>query len=153
MSIPKHFIELKTENTHLIRSASYQKRPEAPKFENTATDNILWRKISELSQTEWTAIIVFAPKMNGSLRFFVDYKKPNAVAERHSYPITRIEKYIASLEGMEVFSTLDANSGYLKVENEETNCDETALKSHHGQCCFVEIPSRFRTHQEPIIAR
>lgn len=62
------------------------------------------------AQTEWVAVILFAPEKGGSLRFCVDHKTLNHLTRRGSYPMQRMDKGINSLEKATLFSTLDANS-------------------------------------------
>lgn len=68
--------------------------------------------VAEPCTTEWASDIVFAPKKNDSLRFCVDYRKLNTIPVRDRYPIPRMDECVDSLSSAEVFSTLDASSGY-----------------------------------------
>lgn len=81
-------------------------------------DNII-----ETAQTEWTSSIVFAAKRDGTLHFCVDYRKLNALTNRDSYPILRLDECIGSLGKATIFSQLDANSGYLHLEIEKADRD------------------------------
>lgn len=58
-----------------------------------------------------------------------------------------MDKCIDSLEDATLFSTLDENWGYWKVESDEKYRYKTALTSHHGQYCFIRI---FRTLKRPM---
>lgn len=58
---------------------------------------------------------MFASK-NGSLHICVGYQKLNAATVRISYPLPRKDKCIESLGDAQVFSTLDAHSGYSNIE-------------------------------------
>lgn len=58
----------------------------------------------------------FRPKSDRSLRFFVDYRRSNAITGRESYSFLR----------------LDANFVYWQIEMNETKIDRTAFFTHHG---------------------
>lgn len=67
-------------------------------------------------QTERAASIVLDSKKDGDLRFCIDYRKLSAFTARDCYPLPRMDECIDLLGDAKVFSTLHANSGYLKAE-------------------------------------
>lgn len=94
------------------------------------------------AQTNWTAPIVFALYKDGALRFCVDHRKLKAVTIKDSYLLPRMDKCMESLGDAQVFSTLDASSGYWKTKVEDGNRDKMAFKSHNGPLCFICTPFR-----------
>lgn len=91
-------------------------------------------------RNNWAALILFAPKKDGSGQFFVDYWKPHAVAKRDSYTIPPMNVSIDSLDEAEIISTLDAISGYQHIEFDVPHRKKTAFKSHHGLYQLIRIP-------------
>lgn len=79
-------------------------------------DKMLCMEVVEPLQSEWASLIVLAPKKDGLLRFYVDYKKLNAVTVMEAYPIPQMDECLGSLSEARIFSTLDANCGYWKIE-------------------------------------
>lgn len=79
---------------------------------------------------QWANPIVGVPKTDGKLRFYVDYRRPNAVTQRDSYPIPRIERRIGSLGDRRIFITLDCNSAYWQVEIDKIDRHQTNFTSH-----------------------
>lgn len=67
-----------------------------------------------------------------TFHFWVHYRNLRNLDGRSSYPTTTMEKCIYSLSEATIFPTLDANSGYCRVEIEDERGDKTAFKSHHG---------------------
>ena len=88
--------------------------------------------VIEPATSEWAAPIVLIPKPDGSLRFCIDYRRLNALTVRDSYPLPRTDDCLESLGTAQIFSNLDANSGYWKLNVSETNRDKTSFTSHRG---------------------
>lgn len=83
-------------------------------------------------QIKWASLVVFAPKKDGTLRFFVDYRKRNAVTIRVSYHIARVKKYKDSLIKSEVFWTLDEAYSYSQIEVDTSDHKKIAFTSHRS---------------------
>lgn len=65
--------------------------PDSKRFSCKAdTENALGN-IIELAHTEWAIRIVFVPKKDGLLRFFVDFPRLNAVKVRDSFFLLRMD--------------------------------------------------------------
>lgn len=99
-------------STRLVPFTPYRTGPETSKLKNTKLNKILSENIIEPAQTEWASPKAFAPKKNGIPRFSVKYRKLNAVTQRDSYPIPRMDERINLLGDAPVFSTLGGTSGY-----------------------------------------
>lgn len=105
----KHRVELLFNFNHIYLECSHA-GPIVRELQQIGVDKMLQLK------KEWAATIVLAPKKNGSLHFFVDYKKLNNLTRRNPYPIPRMDDCIDLLEKATIFSTLDGNSKCLQVE-------------------------------------
>lgn len=66
----------------------------------------------ELVETDWTSLIRFDPKKDGSLPYCIDDRKLKAVTARDSYPFPRLDEYIQSPCDAIIFFTIDANRRY-----------------------------------------
>lgn len=71
VSVTKHRIQLPKE-TAPIHLHFYRAGPRQRQLESDEVDKMLKENIAEATTTEWASIFVFAPKMDGSLRFCVD---------------------------------------------------------------------------------
>lgn len=69
------------------------------------------------------------PRKIRLFRFWVHYWKFNAVTERHSYPIRRMNELINALWKALVFSIFGANRGSWEVEKENADFHKTAFTS------------------------
>lgn len=112
----QHRIELHKTESQPIPSAPYLAGLKVREFETGEIDQMLSVNFIESAQTEWKSRILFVPKSVGTLRFCVDYLKPNAVTIWDLFPIPHIDEYSDSQEDVTIFSTLDGNSRYLQVD-------------------------------------
>ncbi|CAB4017360.1 Retrovirus-related Pol poly from transposon [Paramuricea clavata] len=72
--------------------------------------------IEEVTEpTEWCAPIVPIPKKNGQVRICVDLKKLNEAVKRERCVLPSLDDIAPSLHGSEVFSKLDAASGFWQI--------------------------------------
>lgn len=84
--------------------------------------------------------LLLLPKSDGSLRFYVDYRRPNAVNITDSYPHSRMDDYIDSLVETAVLTTLDYKSGYWQAADAEIDKDKTKFSSQMGTSGFNRMP-------------
>ena len=134
-----HRIDLKP-GARPIYQAPYRAGPIAREKEKKDMDRMLRAGVIEPTSAEWASPAVFVPKKEATMRFWVDYRKVNAVTVRDSYPLPRLDECIDSLGDSTVFTTLDCNSGYWQVENAEEDRDKTTFASHSGLYSFLRMP-------------
>lgn len=92
ITVAEHQMELSPSDSKRSHPAPSWAHPKAHKFEKHKIEKILSEKVIEQAQTEWTAPIVFAPKIDGSLFFFVHYRHLNAVTKPHVYQILPMDQ-------------------------------------------------------------
>lgn len=80
----------------------------------------------------------------GTLLLCFDYCKLNAVTERDSYPIPRLDECIYFLGRAAISSFLNANSGYCRIEIEKPDGAKIIFTLHHGLYWFIYMPSGLR---------
>ena len=74
------------------------------------------------------------------MRFCIDYRKPNDVTRKDSYPLPWIDDLVEALSGARWFSTLDLKSGYWQVEMEKNDKEKTAHSIGSGLWQFTVMP-------------
>ena len=104
------------------------------------------------SQSPSASPIMLVQKKDGSIRFYVDYRKD-------SYPLPRVDDLLDSLEGAQWFSTLDLASGYWQVEVDPQHREKTAFNTGQGLYEFrvmpfglCNAPSTFQRLMELVLA-
>lgn len=113
-------------------------------LQNIETYKMVSKGVIKPFQTDWTALTKFALKKNGSVGYFKDSQKLNAVTKRDVNPKPRIDECIDSLGEAPVLCTMDANSLYRQVEIENGDRDKTAFTSHHRLYSLVRMPFPLR---------
>lgn len=68
--------------------------------------------VGERTTVKWASPTTSASKLDGCLWSFADYRLFNTSIIRDRYPIPRMDAFIDSSVEAQVFSTMNAHSGY-----------------------------------------
>ena len=98
------------------------------------------QEVIEPSDSPWSSPVVLVLKWDGSLRFCVDYRKPNTITKKDCYPLPRVNNLLDSLGDAQWFFTLDLRSGYWQVEVDPTDRKKIAFTTQHGLFQFRVMP-------------
>jgi len=60
--------------------------------------------------------VVMVKKSSGKWRMCVDYTYLNKACPKDTYPLSNIDRLVDSIMGYELFSILDAYSGYNQIQ-------------------------------------
>nr|CAH8829254.1 unnamed protein product [Trichobilharzia regenti] len=107
---------------------------------DTMITDMLRKKVIKPSTSPWASPIVLVKKKDGSLRLCVDYRRLNAITQRDSFPLPRIDATLDALGGAQWFSTLDLASGYWQVEIRPEDRPKTAFVVPTGLYEFETMP-------------
>ena len=75
--------------------------------------------------TEWCAGMAVVPKANGKVRICVDLTNLNKSVKQEQHPLPAVDQTLTQFSGAQVFSTLDANSGFWQIA-----LDPLSAKTH-----------------------
>ena len=115
--------------------------------------------VIEASNAEWASPVVIVPKVDGTPRFCIDYRKLNESTVKDSYPLPRMDDCLNSLGEANVFSTLDCNAGYWQIPIAPEDWHKTTFTCHCGtyQCKrlpfgLCNAPATFQRAMDMILA-
>ena len=106
----------------------------------TEVQKLLENQIIRESSSPWCSPVVIAPKKDGSKRLCIDFRKINEVTIKDAYPLPRIDDILNTLAGSNIFSTLDATSGYHQIPIAARDIQKTAFQTTSGLYEFVRMP-------------
>ena len=129
-AIVKHFID--TGDSPPIRQRPYRVSPATQKEIDQQVQEMLEKDIIQPSVSPWSSPVVLVKKRDWKYRFCVDYRKLNAVTQKDSYPLPRIDDTLDRLQGTCYFSTLDLQSGYWQFELDPSAREKTAFTTNGG---------------------
>jgi len=92
------------------------------------------------SRNLYGALALFAPKKDGRLRLYIDYRKLNCHTLRDCYPTPVATDLIARTRGARMFSQLDLRSGFHQLRIREGDQHKTAFVTPGGQYEWVTCP-------------
>ena len=83
--------------------------------------DMLKRGVIEESHSPWASPIVVVQKTDGTSRFYVDFRRVNALTKKDAQPLPHIDDTLDVLVGSCWFSSLDLASGYWQVEVDDND--------------------------------
>ena len=97
--------------------------------------------ISPVSEpSPWCSGMVVVPKPSGQVRICVDLKRLNECVQREFHPLPHVEETLAQLTGAQVFTKLDANSGFWQIPLARKSRLLTTFITPFGRYCFHKLP-------------
>ena len=88
----------------------------------------------------WVSPLVPVKKKDGRTRWVTDLRELNKQTVKDSYPLTNIQEILDSLQGVLLFSSLDACGAYHAVRIEPGSHACTAFISPFGTFQYVRMP-------------
>ena len=90
--------------------------------------------------TDWCAGMVVVPKPDGNVRICVDLTKLNERVCRERHLLPAVEQTLAQIAGAQVFTKLDANSGFWQIPLSADSSLLTLFLTPFGRYCFNHLP-------------
>jgi hypothetical protein len=67
------------------------------------------------STSSFASFVLFVKKSDGTLRFYIDYRKLNALTRKDAYAIPRIDELLARISKAVIFSKLDIRAAFNRI--------------------------------------
>jgi hypothetical protein len=110
----------------------YRLSPKEVTEVETQVKELLRQGLIEPSSSPYGAPIIFVQKKDGTLRMCCDWRKLNAQTIKSRYPLPRIDELLDALQGAQVFSSLDLQSGYHQILISPEDAPKTAFTTPFG---------------------
>ena len=115
--------------------------PERQKEINEEVGKLLQAKaIREVQYPEWLANVVLVKKVNGKWRLCIDFKDINRACPKDSFPLPWIDLIVDATAGHELFSFMDAFSGYNQISMDPNDQEKTSFVTGQGTYCYRVMP-------------
>ncbi|GBG92422.1 hypothetical protein CBR_g55359 [Chara braunii] len=92
------------------------------------------------SNSLWGAPVLFARKVDGTLRLCIDYRGLNRYTVKNSYPMPRADELFDRLADNRFFKKIDLRSGYHQIRVAPEDQPNTAFRSRFGHYEFTVMP-------------
>ena len=96
--------------------------------------------IMEPSSLPWASPVILVKKKDGSIQYWIDDRRLNAVSHKDSYPLPGIDDSLDALGKVRFFSTLDLGSGYWQICLTEEAKEKSAFCTPGGLYQFKVQP-------------
>jgi hypothetical protein len=96
--------------------------------------------IQEVDYPEWLANVVLVKKTTGKWRMCVNFTYLNRACPKDSFPLPRINLLVDSTFGHELFTLMDAFSGYNQIHLDESNQEKTSFITDRGLYYYKMMP-------------
>ncbi len=71
-------------------------------------------------------------KSRGGIRFYIDYKRLNAITKKDCYPIPLIEEILAQFEGTKYFTKINIRQALYQIRISEDSEELTTFLTRFG---------------------
>jgi len=119
-------------NKSPLESRAYKISP----FKFTKVKEYLTKNLSKgfitPSKAPYSSPVLFALKSNRDLRFYIDYRKLNALTKRNRYPLPLIDEVIDKIRGYSHLTRLDIISTFNKIRIDPDSKDYTTFTTALG---------------------
>ena len=102
--------------------------------------DMLDKGLIRTSSSPWGFPVLFAKKPEGKWRMCVDYRGLNALTERNTYPLPRIQDCLDRIGSAKRISKLDLTSGFYQVRVDPESIPKTAFNTRQGKFEYLVMP-------------
>ena len=102
-------------------------------------ERLLTAKVICSSRSSWSAPIIVVPKGDRGKHLVIDYRAPNKVTRKFTWPMPKVEDIFSKLNGATYFTTLDLCTGYHHIPLDKSSIPKTAFNSPFRKYEYVKV--------------
>ncbi|GKE83329.1 putative reverse transcriptase domain-containing protein, partial [Tanacetum coccineum] len=102
-----------------VASAAYRLAPSEMKKLSDQLKKLLKKGFIRPSSSPWGALVLFVKKKDGSFRMCINYRELYKLTIKNRYPLLRINDLFDQLQGSNMYSKIDLQSGYHQLRIRE----------------------------------
>ena len=110
--------------------------------EDEILDEMLRTGVIQLSNSPWSSPVCMVKKKDATYRYFIDYRRLNAVTRKDAFPVPRVKDALNSLRGACYFATIDPLLGYRQIPLTQEARAHSAFCTRRGLFEFTRMPFR-----------
>jgi hypothetical protein len=84
--------------------------------------------------------VLFVKKPSGGLRFYIDYRKLNALTRKDRYPLPLIDETLARISGAKIFTKLDIRQAFYRIRIYPDSEDLTTFCTRYRAYKYKVLP-------------
>ena len=139
-----HRIQLEKDDNDREKEAPWgslynMSREELLVLRKTLTE-LLDKNFIRVSNSPASAPVLFVTKPGGGLRFYVDYRKLNAITRKDRYPLPLIRETLRALATARWFTKVDVIAAFHKIRVAERDEWKTAFRTRYGLYEWMVTP-------------
>ena len=92
------------------------------------------------SSSPFSALVLFMPKMHGTLQMCIDSKGLNKLTKKNSYTMLRVNDLLDHLQGVQLFSVINLTQGYYQIRIKPKDREKMAFRASSGLYEFKVLP-------------
>ena len=119
----------------------YQLTQELEEVKRYLTEN-LDKGFIVLSQAPFASLVLFVKKPNGSLRFYIDFRKLNNLTRKDRYPLPLINETLARLSKAKIYTKLDIRQAFHRIRMDPKSEELTTFRTRYGAYKCKVLPFR-----------
>ncbi|GJR89917.1 gag-pol polyprotein, partial [Tanacetum coccineum] len=119
-----------------VARVSYRFAPSEMKELSVQLQELPEKGFIRSSSSPWGAPMLFVKKKDGSFRMCIDYHELNKLTVKNRYPLLRIDDLFDQLQGSNVYSNIDLQSGYHQLYIKEEDILNTSFRTRYGHFEF-----------------
>src|SRR5277367_3265250 len=131
---------INTGNAPPIQVKPYRVSPARREAMREAVRGMMEEGVIEESSSPWSAPLIMIPKVGGTWRPCVDFRRLNAVTEDEVFPLPRLEDLLMLREETPYISSLDVRNGYWCLRIRDSDRQKTAFSTPFGHFQFKRMP-------------